>query len=316
MTAASLDGCMRLQTLVLNNNMISRIERNFSLSLPSVLDLNLAHNEIRDLSLFAPLFAGLSNLKVLDLSFNAIQGLDGRVFGEASIQKLILAGNGLKVMHGECMGLKSLTHADFSHNVLTDIPSSILCRLSSAESGVSSSSPCQVHGSGCKKLSTLILSNNSITSISSQSFTHLGANLKELDISHNRLLPFDGRVLSPLVHLRSLDMRNCSLDQFPDLHLPKLVHLNLEKNLISSPTSSPLSKSRNIKNLDLSHNQLTDISRSLFRFVSGLIELDVSHNPVEVLDSASLNDLLQLRHLDMSELSLKYMDSRLLHSLR
>lgn len=303
MAVYSFRKCTHLQTLTLNNNLISSLDceipphekkqEDCFAFLPSLQSLNLAHNRIHNMTLFAGFFTRLSNLKILDLAFNAIQSLDGGVFSGTSIEMLTLKGNRLKELHGQWMW-GSLSHMDLSHNDLTAVPSILIA---------------------CRNLSTLLLAHNSISDMGEGSLSRL-TSLKELNLSGNKFSSFTTRVLSPLLTLQSLDMSNCSLEHIPDLSLPHLMELNLQKNMLSNISSNFLSKSRNIKRLDLSHNLLTDVPRSLFRFVPGLVQLDISFNPIEVLDSTSLNNLLKLRHLDMTGLTLKYMDSRVLHALR
>lgn len=258
--------------------------------------LNLASNRIESLILLFPLLNKLSNLKILDLSSNRLQVIDSSSKLSSllpSLEKLILSGN--RLVSFDCYSLQSraLSVIDLSNNRLTSPPAS----------------------GGCESLSTLVLSFNDIQDLKEASFFGL-QNLKQLNVSGNRLQVLESKSFLPLTHLQELDMSNCSISFLPDFPLPRLLQLQVSRNLIHNTSSHFLSKCRKVKHLDLSHNSLPDVPRNLWRFVPGLIHLDISFNPIEVLDTTSLNNLLRLRHLDMTGLHLKYIDSRLLHSLK
>lgn len=88
-----LDGTRRLLRLTLSHNKISNIEENSFLSQTGLKELMLSFNEIKTLENFS---YGLTDLIVLDLSYNCIETLTQGMFRDLyNLEKLFLLGNPL-----------------------------------------------------------------------------------------------------------------------------------------------------------------------------------------------------------------------------
>lgn len=133
-------------------------------------------------------------------------------------------------------------------------------------------------------------------------------NLRELDLSHNRICTFEAGMPQTLEVLVLYDNKISTFQ--PKLFLPNLQYLNLGLNKISDhslrqDTGTDFAKSfPNLMSLDLSHNELCNLSATLgiLKNISGLRMLGIDGNPLCLLRkwrSILLEDLLMLRVLDL-----------------
>ncbi|MBD2176165.1 leucine-rich repeat domain-containing protein [Pseudanabaena sp. FACHB-1998] len=145
-------------------------------------------------------------------------------------------------------------------------------------------------------LTYLNLSNNSISEIAS--FTSL-PKLTSLDLSNNFITYLSSEIFN-LVNLTSL---NISYNQIQDIpskisNLNNLTSLNLSHNRIKD-IPSEISNLNNLTSLDLSHNPIKDIPSEMSN-LNNLSSLDLSRNLIQDIPPAIFN-LTNLTLLDLSQ---------------
>jgi Leucine-rich repeat (LRR) protein len=143
-------------------------------------------------------------------------------------------------------------------------------------------------------LETLRLSNNTILTISAQSFNGLN-NLKVLDISwtsrnewpkisgsfdeNEPFLHIEDNIFSSLRSLRTLTLRKCKIQT------------------ISIQTFNGLV---NLHSLDLSYNNLRQLDDNVFSFLSSLARLDLSNSKLEAISKSAFSGLVNLTGVNLS----------------
>lgn len=306
--------CPHLQTLSINFNYISGVEKGLQLENKlmtvdsnttdnqtitlQIQTLSLQHNRISELTDFEQLFHLLVHLKTLDLTGNQIKQIPTNIFSRTSIVKLNLAHNSLsmEVVEDKCFGIEhSLKYLDISYNSLTLLPNRIV---------------------SCSNLIELLVSNNRI-----HSFYHLMplwkalSNLHRLELFNNPVQSIDQRISFPFVNNHSmlsiLNLNSLNIVHLEELNVPYLFDLDLSENQISTINSKILSRSRNIRHLNLAFNKLTEVPKHIWKYVTRLRYLSLQDNPIEILDSSSFAGLKYLNFLDIRGLKLQYIDSRI-----
>jgi internalin A len=213
------------------------------------------------------LLSGLTQLKVLDISYTGISDISP-----------------LKALH-------QLNSLDLSSTGISDIsPLKALHQLNSLDlssTGISDISPLKA----VNQLNSLDLRSNQISDISP--LKHLNQ-LNSLHLSRNRISG-----ISPLKALHQLNYLILSQNQISDIsplkHLNQLNSLHLSENQISD--ISPLKAVNQLNALDLSSNQISDISP--LKAVYQLNSLSLSRNRIS--DISPLKHLNQLNSLVLSD---------------
>lgn len=141
------------------------------------------------------------------------------------------------------------------------------------------------------------------------------ANLRTLDLSHNRISSLDNTTLQGLVNLEELDL---SFNKFPTItairpnesfaHLPKLKRLRLVNNTLRTfgGQDSFRFASSSLEELDISACSIWNIAdRFLFSKLGNLRLLNASHNPLAwVMDlSSSTLTTLDVSHANLDSIS-------------
>lgn len=222
--------------------------------------LNLSRCGLRHIQREA--FSHLSYLNVLDLSGNDV----------------ISAGDLVQALRDlDVTSLRSL----HLHDV--NITSSTLGRLFRREEWLS--------------LRDLDLSNNAITSVPHGAF-HSLANLRNLDLSHNRLeQPGDLDDLGKLERLSLAHNRLATLTEVDFDGLHGLRVLDLSHNAIGQLTSEPFQHLFDLDKLVLSNNRITTVA--LTTGLETLKSLHLAHNYIST-DVTFARGLKSLRHIDVS----------------
>lgn len=154
------------------------------------------------------------------------------------------------------------------------------------------------------KLSFLTISNNSLISVS-KTLSKL-SNLMTLDLHDNKLINLtwlpvsdsldalwlqDNKIFDPVLlseainssthSLTSLYLSNNKLTAIPSLSFLKMLEtLDLSHNIISNPSSGPLSAT--VDQLDLSYNLFPSVP-TVFKSLTSLMFLSLSHNAIQEL---------------------------------
>ncbi|TYH82249.1 hypothetical protein ES332_D02G046400v1 [Gossypium tomentosum] len=296
-----------LKRLYLSGNVIGGSLENegrfgkLSSTLSNLEILDLSFNYLNDSILLS--LSELSSLRYLDLSINKLEGSSHlRGFQLLSrlnnLETLDLSGNSLKnTILFHMRNLSSLKTLRLSGNQLKG-------RLD------------HIHGlNNLTNLKYLDLSRNRIESISNKGLNNL-RNLKYLDLSHNNIESIsnqDGTQLR-LTNLEELDLstnlfRNNTISFLQGLSSLKSLTLSDNHYLQGSLDIEGLSNLTNLKKLDLSGNQI----ESFQSFKDGGRKLELTHLEELNLDGnqfntsvfASLNKLSNLKSLSIHENQLK-----------
>lgn len=247
--APSLQRLSSLQYLDLSDNRITAINSSNAMgSLPTLFDLNLAHNLVDHISPYAfngllqllslnlsanslrtvppNSLTGLVSLRTLDLSHNSIGRIENRTnsFFEdlLSLETLNLRGNRISFLTSKSLPSSQwipykLKHIDLSRNQIESLVTSV----------------------GFGTLETIDLNYNHIRNLSPGVIGNF-SNIRMLNLSHNKLTSVVKNSLSPLTNEAT------SLEQ-----------LNLSFNLIEEVQTGELSKlAQSLRFLDLSGNRL------------------------------------------------------------
>ena len=173
-------GLNSLQLLNLSANNIDKIEKNAFEGLNSLQRLNLSGNDIDKIEKNA--FTGLTGLQEMDLSFNDIDKIEKNAFtGLNSLQRLNLYANNIdKIENNAFEGLNSLQGLTLSANDIDKIEKNAF--------------------EGLNSLLVLNLSNNKIINIEKKAFEGL-TGLCVLNLSHNnRIGGIREDVVDPLLY--------------------------------------------------------------------------------------------------------------------
>ena len=313
---ASLSQCANLQLLSLRNNQIqdliatnhSTLHNKEFVDYSQLQVLDLAFNQISNLTAFKPILATSAKLIYLDLSTNRISNLVDNTFNGTAIQHLDLSANQLMDLPFtlNCYGLRDhLVSLNLDHNQLSSLPKEL---------------------NSCTNLNHLSIRSNQLAEIGSLAFAKLDY-LLQLDLSANTFYSIQNDAFDGLINLRKLSLSSCNLDALPSLNdCTELIELDLSNNSLTLPVLqqpfnalskfSSIFKCRKLKQLNLSSNQLSEVPRQLWKYLNSITELDLSSNPIELLDSSSLSELRNLHVIDIRNLQLKYVDSRVFQNHR
>lgn len=126
--------CERMEILDLSHNYLMSLNRSL-LPLSNLRSANFSHNLLEEFSLSE--IRGLKLLRVIDLSYNRIEKLTGRmeniVESDSFILEIRLDHNLLKSLDGAMMGFNKLRYLSLSHNLLRFISPDDLIGLEELE---------------------------------------------------------------------------------------------------------------------------------------------------------------------------------------
>ncbi|CAB3375489.1 Hypothetical predicted protein [Cloeon dipterum] len=311
----------------LENNSISVLAPGLFSGLQQLVVLNLGHNELTSDWINGATFTGLSRLVVLDMSHNKLTRLESSIFKDLySMQVLRLENNAIEAVPERCFSAMSNLHTlVLSHNRLTTIEATSfaglrdLYQLSLDSNAIRSIHPVALkNASGLrdlhlnanrlteapralvdvKKLNTLDLGENLISSIENASFGEL-RELYGLRLTENNLVNISKSALAKM---------------------PSLKILNLSKNNISRVEVAAFDTNENLQAIRLDGNQLNDVN-GLFGKLPKLVWLNISDNQLVKFDfelvprglqwlDLHANRLAELtNHLDLSPLRITTLDA-------
>ena len=141
---------------------------------------------------------------------------------------------------------------------------------------------------------------NVIETLDAGVFVHL-KQLKDLDLSENRLDKIDDQALSGLANLRVLHLHDNRLVAIPSSNLalvPNLAYLSLGGNEFLEVKEGDLQSMRTLKDLNLSGAQLGDgLTIKSFQGLSGLRKLMLEGCGLKEVPTAALSPLTKLEEL-------------------
>jgi len=231
----------------------------------------------------AAAFAGMSDLKVLDLSSNHILSLHERSFQSLqSLRTLNLSRNNVASLHLQLFhGVDDLLHLDLSHNQLSAIPLHAIAAL--------------VH------LQSLNVASNHIHTLPNDVFV-LNRRLVYLDLQANGIESLAPRTFVYLKDLQVLDLFNNKISSLPRgvfKDLSKLEHLNLAGNEITSVGSDALRGLKSLTWLNISDNPIEVIGEGSFLHCPNLQTLLLYNSKLRAVSRTQVDGLYSLRTLSL-----------------
>ncbi|XP_053313879.1 transforming growth factor beta activator LRRC32 [Spea bombifrons] len=230
---------------------------------PNIKSLDLSKNDLQNITK-NPLFL-YSFVEVLDLSANQIRFIQRDSFKHmVNLKDLNFSGNCLDrfAQHGSS-GIGVLPHVqslDLSRNSLyTDMTGYFVTEA--------------------PELRRLLLSENSITMLSSETFVG-SPMLKELDLHNNIIMHIEEGTFEHLIHLAEINLAMNSISCISDFKLTQLESLNLSKNSIQTFHTSASDQEYNLRHVDLSDNKL--LRFPVFPKANRLVSLNLSMNLISV----------------------------------
>lgn len=271
--------------LSLDNNNLKSIS-NYSLtSLARLTFINLSFNRLISIPKKAFHADSHRDLLEIDLSFNLIEKIRSKTFGNLeSLQIINLSTNKIRCAeHAAFFNLRSLYEIDLSFNELRNLSENLFEHL--------------------PNLLKLDVTFNKLVTFSLKCFKHVSnaSTPMSINISNNAIHHFDGE-LSTYLYIYSLDVSNNHLvdtQSFRNIGYSLRV-LYLNGNRIGSLNNHALGDLPAMEILNLSHNNLTTLGRRTFQGLTNLQELDLSHNAIESLQVEQFSKLLRLRYLRLN----------------
>ncbi len=265
-------------------------------------------------------FAGMTDLRELDLQNNEISELPADVFdGLDELRALRIGGNNIEELPAAIFsGLPNLQGLFSDGNRLTKIEADWFEGFEGGE-----------------RLSLFVFFGNDIAEIDVDTFQGLTAHGMTVDLSYNKLrtLPvglFDGmsprhitlhfneieslptglfdkmtadRSTGPNTSLNRLNLNDNNLTTLPSNifdELTGLLDANLHRNSLTSLPNGVFANNVALKRLRLGHNQLTTLPQGIFSGPNDLTVLDLKHNRLASLDGTGIETHSQIfrLHLD------------------
>eukprot|EP01125_Pyxidicula_operculata_P017359 TRINITY_DN6077_c0_g1_i1.p1 TRINITY_DN6077_c0_g1~~TRINITY_DN6077_c0_g1_i1.p1 ORF type:complete len:2180 (-),score=456.03 TRINITY_DN6077_c0_g1_i1:394-6933(-) len=268
-----LTSLVNLNTLILDNNLITRIPHHFT-NLSNLEVLSLNNNRISGVAV--PL-RNMDKMREINIQNNKLVDLEHIAY-LTNLQVLSARENMIKQLPIKLSEMVKLKYLDLRQNEISYISSNSFKSLSGLEH--------------------LNLSRNKLEVIP-EIFGYL-PNLCILKLDNNSLLrAVPGSVLN-CKHLSTLKIGYCKIKTLPLTlgNLKELIILDIRKNYISDIPPS-LCKATNLLDLCISDNPITEIPIWFYRF-SRLRRLRAARCKITKISSA-LGHITSLEHLDLSE---------------
>lgn len=295
------DETFQLKELYLNNNQISVVD-DLPLNL-TVLDLSS-----NDLHIIPPTLSRHGNLHKLNLSRNFVDSNSPFVLDEMQqLLELDLSYNNLQNVQGKFFaGLKYLTDLRLNNNDIRHLETRCFQNLTRLKRLILSNNKISFvkrqHFDGISNdLLEINLHNNTVSSLDGDVFAPI-LNLNVLVLSKNWLLDIPA-ALYVLANLRDLDLSQNKITKIRKFVLDNLTNLrrlNLSNNKITSIEKYLFSKMKNLKRLDLSYNSIEILQANYFQGADSLEEIFLQQNFLKNI-ARVFSSLQSLRTLNVSE---------------
>ena len=265
-----------------NNSVLHNIKPGAFWRFGSALEsLHLTNISLQHLQL--GVFAGLTGVTDLDLSFNRIHKISAGAFRE----------------------LVNLTRLELDRNVLTEIPVGVFRGLIRLEELDLSSNRLNRIAEGAfedlEQLQKLQLNNNRLSEISVGVFRGL-TELKQLIIDSNRLNMIAECAFEDLVQLRGLWLK---MNRLSEINigvfrgLMRLTGLDLTNNSLTRIVEDAFEDLEELRYLWLLNNSLSEIDVGVFRGLIRLEYIDLHNNNLNRIANGAFEDLVELKQLDL-----------------
>ncbi|KAK7076213.1 hypothetical protein SK128_023565 [Halocaridina rubra] len=279
----------QLQLLDFAHNRIEEIDHEAFRDSRRLQYVNFRHNRISDLP--ASLFDNHNRLRHFDVSFNELRNIPDSLFTTAPIE----------IFHAR-------------HNRFTKFPDSSLQRAASyiRVIDVAYNEITSLSDSNLGRFDTLVsldVSHNHIKTIESRAFRGTWR-LVNLDVSHNPIKDLESYTFDGLQEsLMNLSVANTTLSAIPDFDLPRLMHLNVSRNVLSFLPSLTMVNFSTVRVLDISYNDLPIPANNAWQMLPRLRELYMQENPIRSLTNTSFTGLERLEVLDIRNFPLQVFEA-------
>ncbi|GFV56483.1 chaoptin [Trichonephila clavipes] len=318
---AQMNSKNTLNSLFLGSNHITTIPEGTFVKLTNLNLLNVEGNLIHDVGSHS--FP--QSLRSLSLSNNILKKVPlHAIYSLKHLRFLYLSGNLFhKLPCPFHLSVHHLEKLELSNNMLTHIPECVfngsftIKELNLDFNFLRSHSARTFKGT---KLERLILSNNRISTVHSDSFVGIETTLSTLDLSFNLLEIFPSAV-NDLKSLLYLSLKSNLLKQLGkgDLHgcRGSLEVLDLSGNLFQQVPKKTLKPLVKLLRLSLQDNRIQKVYRDDFEgWGQTLTTLSLANNKMTYLSGGTFSQLSKLKELKLSFNNLMYLDQQVFLPLR
>lgn len=270
-----------LKILKASGNEIETIEEFVFNQTKLLTEIKLTNNSIQNF--FKNSFAGLQDLRILDLSHNQVSEIDAGSFNCPQLNHLNLSYNCLtEIDDNTFQGASQLQSLDLSYNGIGKISKNSFA--------------------GLLELKTLYLSGNEIESISHETFRH--PMLTHLFMEANKLKKLPNFAFKGAPNLQKLVLRDNDIEEISESAfwgLTKLKTLGLKSNKISVITNELFKDLRSMTELNLSHNHIRVVEDWFTNCIS-LDKIILRNNRIEAISKSTFDAVISnLKSLDVRD---------------
>ncbi|KAI4487768.1 hypothetical protein M0802_011873 [Mischocyttarus mexicanus] len=299
LTGNHIQGISNVTKLILSNNGLSNISKDFFNSFPYLEWLDLSDN---NLILTVHTFNKIPNVKHLDLNNNELKMIDPEfLYNLYRLEFLDLTDNHLVELKNNVFNkLVSLKKLILEGNDLTQVSSTIFNKL--------------------RKLENLDISFNNFISIPSNLFKR-NNQLRELQLHNNKrnLSTLPDYLLSNFMKLEKVYLNYNKFTKLPE-HLfsgsKSLNYINLIGNLLDTLPQNIFRDLQNLQQLLLKNNNIKTLPITIFKDLIKLRKLDMTINLMDFLPKGLFDGLQSLKKLNMENNRLKYIEQGALFPLK
>lgn len=308
-TGAVLNGTLclpKLGWLYLEYNNLKSIPAELLSSAPGLQQLQMRSNRLQVVDVHA--LAGLYDLIFFDIGENGIRTLPDELFQDSTnLNVLFLDSNALEGLPESFYDLEALTHVNVSFNnlkndFLTRMKKRHLLALDASHNNLTALSREMVNESlniehlflqanlisaiddftfaNQTALNILFLSENLLKNITKYTFFGL-ENLVHLFLDKNHLVDISEEAFQYLHNVTNLNLASNNLhDVFYVRNMTSLIQLDLSFNSVRKVPHKNFAALRNMKFLFMSYCGIWDVEKSTFDYMHKLEELDLSNNKI------------------------------------
>ncbi|XP_043213186.1 toll-like receptor 6 [Amphibalanus amphitrite] len=255
----SLSNCSGIQRLSLSHNKLADVPVALR-SLSLLHELDLSHNWL--LFIDDNAFHNLSSLVSLDLSHNMLTSLSQRSLAPlTSMTRLDLSYNQVRSLEGVLRENRRLSELNVAGNKLNNLE------------GITNWQPSFYH------LPSLFSLNASANTLTMFDYRVIPTQLRQLDISNNRLLSLDGKHKHPTIELREIDASGNQISRVTRDLLPDSIEVaRLANNSITDVEPYSFDGKKDLQMVDLSFNKLEHLKKVTVSVER--VELRLAGNPL------------------------------------
>lgn len=309
-----------LRMLDIGSNMVQRIPRSTFKSLSQLRYLSLAKNRIQTIDETS--LHGLERLEILNLRDNRIMAMHEKSMQTLQdIRDLNIQGNRIELFVDDLLSnLQRLERLDLSRNNLVEVqPNSFRNTRSLRSLDISENNLRDLPESimGLSDLRELDVSFNRLSGLSPVILSSL-RQLEELRASNNKVLGIPQGTFRDLPVLQYLDLSSNELNMMEAgsvRNLPQLQEVVLADNRLVELGDRIFEELPNLQAVHLQQNNLRYISPNAFIRSPSIVYLNISSNHFRTLEHVGLRSVRNLEVLDLSNNGIKRITTNPLRGL-